>query len=642
MGTLLSRIVLLVAFVSFAGPRVVAAQQPLPTRWMAPPGVERLQHKVWHSTGPFLVEEISTVQSGGKAEQGRIAIIVEDAVYADIAASLGMFQLDLATKGYSSTISLVGGGTPEDLRDYLIGLYNDPDGLVGTLLVGNVPYIIYELMQDWDGSGGDDPEYEDFPCDLFLMDMNGTWVDDGAGGTVGAGNGKYDGWNDSSHEIEIWAGRLYASTVPQYGSPATVLNTYLVKNHLYRTGQLVPETPPAGALVYVDDDWGNMVEGTYGDRWCAEQVYGDVTAVYDDGNPGNNATAGDYKANQMTADYQLVMLRSHGWPGGHGFYRDYRSSFDYVYNADYRTICPEGLFYSCFVCSGCDYTAEYGWYDSYLGGTIAFNEPYGLFAWGSAKTGGMWNDSEFYSVLGERNTFGAAFVNWFNETHALYPSYAPMWWYGMVMIGDPALVPNGDYFAPVVPQNLVAAVAEAGIGLSWQANTEPDLQHYSIYRSMEGEGPDYLATVPAPATTYEDSAVVYDSTYIYWVTAVDNLENESGFSDPDTCTYFDIAGLAGGSPGPVRRLLRSQPNPFNLSTEISFSVAGERHVALSIYDVSGRCLRTLVEGNLPRGVHTVTWDGRDNRGQTVGMGLYLCRLETDDGSSVTTKVMRLR
>jgi hypothetical protein len=609
---------------------------------MAPPGVERLEHEVWKAKGPFRVEEVSTIRSGSKAEQGRIAIIVEDAVYSDIAASLGMFQIDLGTKGFSSVVSLVSGGTPEDLRSYLIGLHYDPAGLVGTLLVGDVPYIIYEMMQDWDGEGGNDPEYEDFPCDLFFMDMNGTWTDNGAGGTVGAGNGKYDGWNDTNHEIEIWAGRLYVSTVPQYGSPATVLNTYLVKNHLYRTGQLVPETPAARGLVYVDDDWGNMVEGIDGDRWCVEQVYSDVTAVYDDGGSGNNATAADYKTDQMTADYQLVMLRSHGWPGGHGFYRDYRSYFDYVHNSDYRAICPEGLFYSCFVCSGCDYTAEYGGYDSYLGGTIAFNEPYGLFAWGSAKTGGMWNDTEFYSVLGEPNTFGAAFVNWFNESHALYPEYAPPWWYGMVMIGDPALVPNGDYFPPAAPQNLLAEVGDGAISLSWQANTESDLDRYFIYRGMQVEEAEYLAMVPAPATTYEDSAVVHDSTYVYWVTAVDGLNNESGFSDPDTCTYRDLSSLAAGSREPSSRMLRIRPNPLSVSTEISFAVEIERRVTLSVYDVSGRCLRTLVSGSFPRGVHTVGWDGKDNRGKALGMGLYLCRLETDDGLLVTSKAMVLR
>lgn len=641
MKRVITGIGIFTVMLSVAAALTAVTQEPVPTRWMAPPGIERLPHKVWQSTGPFSVREVSTVRSGTKADEPRIAIIVEDTIYVDIATSLGVYQADLLTKGYASVVSLVSGGTPEDLRDYLIGLYNEPESLIGTLLVGSVPYIIYEMIQDWDGAGGDPPEYEDFPCDIFLMDMDGTWVDDGAGGTVDPANGKYDGWTDPNHRIEIWAGRLYAETVPQYGSPATVINAYFAKNHLYRTGQLVPESPSARGLVYVDDDWGYGVPGVNGDSACVAQVYGDVTAVYDDGGEGNNATADDYKANQMTADYQLIMLRSHGWPGGHGFYEDYQSIFDYVYNVDYRSSPPDGLFYSCFVCSGCDYTAEYGAYDSYLGGTIVFNEPYGLFAWGSTKTGGMWNDWPFYSTLGKVKIFGRAFFKWFNNSHTIYPSQAPRWWYGMVMIGDPALIPNGDYFPPAAPEGLAALAAVGSIDLSWQANTEPDLGGYNIYRDVGGADPDYLASVTAPATTYQDFAVGNDTTYTYWVTAVDTLNNESAYSEPDTCTYMDVAAVAGRHLAPLRRFIRNQPNPFNPSTEISFSVVREGRVAVSIYDVSGRCLRTLLDDDLTRGVHSVVWDGRDDLGQRAGMGIYLCCLKEAGSPRLTRKIMLL-
>jgi hypothetical protein len=581
------------------------------------------------------VVEVSAVGAGTKAVDERIAIIVEDSIYLDVAVSLGTYQADLATKGYSSVISLVGGGTPTDLRNYLIGLYNEPDSLVGTLLVGSVPYIIYEMMQDWGGG----PEYEDFPCDLFFMDMDGTWVDDGAGGTVGAGNGKYDGWNDPSKKLEIWAGRLYVETLPQYGTPAEVINSYLAKNHLYRTGQLVPETPPARALIYVDDDWGSMVEGWQGDRECVENVYDDVTAIYDDYGHGNNTTATDYTANQMTDDYQWVMLRSHGWPGGHGFYENYMTVFNYVYNSDYRNLQPEGLFYSLFVCSGCDYTAQYGVYDSYLGGTIVFNQSYGLFAWGSAKTGGMWNDWPFYARLGNLKVFGTAFIKWFNTTHTAYPSEAPRWWYGMVMIGDPALVPNGDYFPPAVPQNLEAANGTSGIDLSWRPNTETDLGSYNIYRDIEGMVPQYLASVAAPETTYDDGAVGNDTTYIYWITAVDTLNNESAYSAPDSSTYLDLASITGER---ADCFLRSEPNPFSRSTLISFSFGGKRWAALSVYDISGRRVRTLIDGDVHAGPHNIAWDGKDDKGRALGMGLYICRLEADDGTVLIAKTVLIR
>ncbi len=621
--------------------------EPLPTRWTAPPGIERLPHEVWPSTGPFIVEEMNAVGptwTPGRAEQGRVAIIVENALYGDIGSSLTEYQTDLASKGYGSITSLVDGGTPEDLRTYLIGLYGAPEGLVGVVFVGNVPYIIYELMQDWDGAGGDPAEYEDFPCDLFFMDMDGDWYDNGAGGTVGAGNGKYDVWDDPADEIEIWAGRMRVDTLPQLGDPEDVLNNYFLKNHSYRTGTMPAQADPAQGLIYVDDDWGNMVGDYHGDAWCMRQVYGtgNVTSVFDlDSNPGNDATASDYKTNHLPLNYQMAFLRSHGYPGGHGFYEDYRNTFGWVTTSNYRAIDPPALFYSMFVCSGCDYTAEYGGYASYVGGTAAFNQDAGLVSWGSAKTGGMWNDEDFYSVLAEPNAFGPAFVNWFNASHAAYAEYAPRWWYGMVLIGDPTLIPNGDYFAPQIPASLVAVSGEGQIDVCWRPSADADLDYYALYRGTDRATPSFLDSIDAPDTAYADVDVEHGTTYTYWVTAVDNLNNESDYSTPDTCTYFDPTAVVASSGVPVKSMLWNRPNPFNPSTEIRFSVERDAFVALHVFDVHGRCVRTLVRQEMERGTHFIVWDGTDDRGIPVGSGIYLSRLEAD-GRALTRKMLLLK
>lgn len=72
---------------------------------------------------------------------------------------------------------------------------------------------------------------------------------------------------------------------------------------------------------------------------------------------------------------------------------------------------------------------------------------------------------------------------------------------------------------------------------------------------------------------------------------------------------------------------QNAPNPFNPSTEISFRVPdGGSNVTLSIYDVSGRRIRTLVDGYEPAGTRTVTWFGRDDHGQSVASGTYFYQL----------------
>ncbi len=79
-------------------------------------------------------------------------------------------------------------------------------------------------------------------------------------------------------------------------------------------------------------------------------------------------------------------------------------------------------------------------------------------------------------------------------------------------------------------------------------------------------------------------------------------------------------------------LSQNYPNPFGRSTTISYtlpSAVGGRLTAvnLSVYDVSGRLVRTLVDGDNKPGFYSVTWDGRDSSGSAVANGVYFYRLE---------------
>jgi hypothetical protein len=84
-------------------------------------------------------------------------------------------------------------------------------------------------------------------------------------------------------------------------------------------------------------------------------------------------------------------------------------------------------------------------------------------------------------------------------------------------------------------------------------------------------------------------------------------------------------GVASGTPtGFV--LLQNAPNPFNPSTTIRFKLPSERKIRLSVYDVTGRLVRSLVDGHRDAGQHEVLWDGLDFSGRAVGSGVYMYRL----------------
>lgn len=78
----------------------------------------------------------------------------------------------------------------------------------------------------------------------------------------------------------------------------------------------------------------------------------------------------------------------------------------------------------------------------------------------------------------------------------------------------------------------------------------------------------------------------------------------------------------------VTALRQNYPNPFNPLTTVSFSVAKRGRVAIRIYDVSGRLVRTLTDAIYERGPHTVTWDGVNENGRRVASGVYLYCMET--------------
>ncbi|HXS09763.1 MAG TPA: choice-of-anchor B family protein [Candidatus Krumholzibacteria bacterium] len=117
-------------------------------------------------------------------------------------------------------------------------------------------------------------------------------------------------------------------------------------------------------------------------------------------------------------------------------------------------------------------------------------------------------------------------------------------------------------------------------------------------------------------------------------------------SDHPTGLYlFSVEGFTGTITAVDDRktaaftLSQNHPNPFNPSTTISFLLNGRAHARLSIYDVNGQRVATLVDRDLPAGAHQVAWDGTDARGARVASGVYYYRL--DAGGQTATKQMVL-
>jgi hypothetical protein len=74
-------------------------------------------------------------------------------------------------------------------------------------------------------------------------------------------------------------------------------------------------------------------------------------------------------------------------------------------------------------------------------------------------------------------------------------------------------------------------------------------------------------------------------------------------------------------------LHQNYPNPFNPETLIEYSLPQTAQIELSVFDLQGHKIRSLVNGEMPAGYHKVLWNGRTDSGSLVASGIYFYRIE---------------
>ena len=88
-------------------------------------------------------------------------------------------------------------------------------------------------------------------------------------------------------------------------------------------------------------------------------------------------------------------------------------------------------------------------------------------------------------------------------------------------------------------------------------------------------------------------------------------------------------------------LSQNYPNPFNPRTVIPYVLLNIGFVKIDIVDITGRTIRSLLNGIQSSGSHEVIWNGKDNTGKHVASGTYFCRMITD-ASVISRKILLLR
>ena len=161
-------------------------------------------------------------------------------------------------------------------------------------------------------------------------------------------------------------------------------------------------------------------------------------------------------------------------------------------------------------------------------------------------------------------------------------------------------------------------------------------------------GPIFASLVDSIGTTGDSVQINTDPTGLAPGTYYNDVHfGVSGITEPGVMVVrFNIldslGGTNGSGPEDVAQVsLGNYPNPFNPETNISFSIPQATRVTLSIYNILGQKVRSLIDQEYSAGEHTVVWDGSNDHGGKVASGVYLYRIQAGE-ISVTRKMMMLK
>jgi hypothetical protein len=163
----------------------------------------------------------------------------------------------------------------------------------------------------------------------------------------------------------------------------------------------------------------------------------------------------------------------------------------------------------------------------------------------------------------------------------------------------------------------------------------------SLEREVEGSSGHFSQ----PSLTVEfglGALAEADTVEIAWPSGT--VQTLIGVDANQRLTVRELAGEVtgiGDSDGPLRPVLAAFPNPFRTASEIRYTLPTAERVSLTVYDVRGRRVRTVIDENVPAGDHTARWDGADENGRRVAAGVYLYRIEAGDWQE-TKRVVVLR
>lgn len=176
-------------------------------------------------------------------------------------------------------------------------------------------------------------------------------------------------------------------------------------------------------------------------------------------------------------------------------------------------------------------------------------------------------------------------------------------------------------YSPFTLDRVAAEPLARSVRLSWQPADDRPRGGYRIYRGTIGGSYRLLTerALGAEERQFLDDTANPDSSYSYKIGSTDPFGRETVLGP------FSYVGRE----ATIKIALEARtPNPFRGSLDLMYAVPRKGLTTVRIHDLTGRLLRTLVEGDVEAGVRSITWNGKDEQGRDMPSGIYLCKLRT--------------
>ena len=184
-----------------------------------------------------------------------------------------------------------------------------------------------------------------------------------------------------------------------------------------------------------------------------------------------------------------------------------------------------------------------------------------------------------------------------------------------------------DNIAPTPPTGLMASIIDEGIQVLWNHHSDEDFEYFILEKTIDpsfsiGDIEEQILS----DTFYIDTDYLTNQTNFYRISAVDYVGNRG---EPSGFVEATILSVDSDLIPEVFALHQNYPNPFNPLTQIRYDLPEDSDVSITIFNLMGRNIKTLLKKKEAAGFRSISWDATNQNGEPVSAGMYIYLIQAN-------------